>query len=1135
MFTYRVATLIRITIIAAALAGFMPKASADPPAELDLLLLGDTDSPALVELMQRHRIHVAPAEDPQQALNKLNDVDALLVDVVGLDEASRPSADAIIELAHRTGVTVVAARASSTDMARWVGLGIESDLVVLGLSADGRTPKLEIIVPAGAMQRGDGTFPTEVRIEHTEEMIRSNAVARFLKTTGPQRINYKAWFLGGDILHWTPSGNPGGSNQQASVNISYQVELVANSELNQQPNARYLKIATLGTGMNPGNLPSTSSQDDNRERGWYQEQLNIEMKSDGTPGISLIAAAPSTTESYSTYSETTGWEVGVDSGGEFGLSYGQSQTSSTTFGNFRVDYTGPGNTARWRYSMDSTGGSAQYPYDEPFDLIFEHLLDCGFGTCLREVNEKAVSTIGLTAEAVWRADLDFDETVGFHMWHSQALKFIRYDRTECPFFCYDYYEQFADSSSQGFRLDVDFSQVHPYGPDADSDGIPDYMEGIDDLDGDGSNNSEDLDADGDGLADAQEWIDDPDDDLKPNYLDTDSDNDNFLDSQELAAGTDPYSALSRPDIAMANLALGRASTGGGTVVSLPPALVDPIVIVGPPSNTDPAPGVLRISEVTPTQFSADFQEWPSEDGNHGSEDFSWLAIEPGRYATTYGSIWEAGRTDVIGSASWTQVNFTAPLPDVPIVLVSIQTNTAGQALAARVRNVSTDGFEVAMFTEEASAPVTATETVAYFVVNSPSGSDGVVIDGETVPTLVQQFAADHRETPLLSSFIRIAEEASADSETEHGLEAIAAFALGTEIFVQDQSAADLDPMSIRWDPPRYGAGFEVGLVRGVRRAPGLTVPYSRSFSEPIVVAYPDDPSDNVEGVVRVKPVHRTANLQRFQTEGGFGIHFQLFPNDTPNWFDECYNFPDPPRDIRYVVAESGSGQVGGLQWEAGSIYTDRYAGLDQWEPIFFQAGFTESPSVFSDAQNERCGDILGGAHSNVSATGLDVSIDYLSQDCAYCTLQYDPDELWYEVGWMAIQSGVGATVDDRLIRVTADTIEIAYGETAPEPATARFTWSPLNPQPGEPVQFTDTSTGVVSQWSWNFGDGGSSTEQNPVHIFDGSGTFVVLQAVSGNLGVDTTTSAVVVGGASPVIFSDNFETGGAGSWSTVVD
>jgi PKD repeat protein len=41
------------------------------------------------------------------------------------------------------------------------------------------------------------------------------------------------------------------------------------------------------------------------------------------------------------------------------------------------------------------------------------------------------------------------------------------------------------------------------------------------------------------------------------------------------------------------------------------------------------------------------------------------------------------------------------------------------------------------------------------------------------------------------------------------------------------------------------------------------------------------------------------------------------------------------------------------------------------------------------------------------------------------------------------------------------------------------------------VQFTDTSTNSPTSWDWNFGDGNSSTEQNPVHVFSINGTYNV--------------------------------------------
>jgi gliding motility-associated-like protein len=40
-----------------------------------------------------------------------------------------------------------------------------------------------------------------------------------------------------------------------------------------------------------------------------------------------------------------------------------------------------------------------------------------------------------------------------------------------------------------------------------------------------------------------------------------------------------------------------------------------------------------------------------------------------------------------------------------------------------------------------------------------------------------------------------------------------------------------------------------------------------------------------------------------------------------------------------------------------------------------------------------------------------------------------------------------------------------------------------------PVTFTDLTTGTVTSWLWLFGDGGSSTEQNPIHVYEDTGYF----------------------------------------------
>ncbi|PKL58732.1 MAG: hypothetical protein CVV33_10370, partial [Methanomicrobiales archaeon HGW-Methanomicrobiales-4] len=62
---------------------------------------------------------------------------------------------------------------------------------------------------------------------------------------------------------------------------------------------------------------------------------------------------------------------------------------------------------------------------------------------------------------------------------------------------------------------------------------------------------------------------------------------------------------------------------------------------------------------------------------------------------------------------------------------------------------------------------------------------------------------------------------------------------------------------------------------------------------------------------------------------------------------------------------------------------------------------------------------------------------------------------------------------------------------APEPVQASFTVSPESGSSPLVVTFTDTSKGSLTGWAWTFGDGGSSSEQNPVHTFTSPGAFEV--------------------------------------------
>jgi len=69
------------------------------------------------------------------------------------------------------------------------------------------------------------------------------------------------------------------------------------------------------------------------------------------------------------------------------------------------------------------------------------------------------------------------------------------------------------------------------------------------------------------------------------------------------------------------------------------------------------------------------------------------------------------------------------------------------------------------------------------------------------------------------------------------------------------------------------------------------------------------------------------------------------------------------------------------------------------------------------------------------------------------------------------------------------------------------------------VYFTDASTissGSITGWSWNFGDAGSSTLQNPAHSYTAAGTYTVTLIVISNFGCSDTITQVVTVQPSPL-------------------
>ncbi|PHR49934.1 MAG: hypothetical protein COA32_02030 [Fluviicola sp.] len=134
----------------------------------------------------------------------------------------------------------------------------------------------------------------------------------------------------------------------------------------------------------------------------------------------------------------------------------------------------------------------------------------------------------------------------------------------------------------------------------------------------------------------------------------------------------------------------------------------------------------------------------------------------------------------------------------------------------------------------------------------------------------------------------------------------------------------------------------------------------------------------------------------------------------------------------------------------------------------------------------------------------------------------------YEVTLTATNS------DGNDIEVKTDYIEVSE----PVAPIADFTVSNTNPSAGATVQFTDLTLNNPSSWSWNFGDGNTSSLQNPTYAYASPGTFTVSLTASNAYGSDEeikidyinvlnggTTSVVIATGDDDV---EEFRSGNAG-------
>lgn len=187
-----------------------------------------------------------------------------------------------------------------------------------------------------------------------------------------------------------------------------------------------------------------------------------------------------------------------------------------------------------------------------------------------------------------------------------------------------------------------------------------------------------------------------------------------------------------------NLSYGNVSWN--SVFFNKPYTAVPAIILGSPTNQNS--GILmnpRVRMVSYTsRFNVQLAPWAYQNISSllREEKVSYFITPFGNF--DFGGLKaEANRVQVDGN--WTPVTFTTAFETVPVVFVSTLNSSTVHPLAARVRNVTTTGFEVKLQKESAVKTAISKESVAYFAVTQGTGTvnNQKMIVGKTADNVIK--------------------------------------------------------------------------------------------------------------------------------------------------------------------------------------------------------------------------------------------------------------------------------------------------------------------------------------------------------------------------------------------------------------
>ncbi|HFD11310.1 MAG TPA: hypothetical protein ENJ32_02400 [Crenotrichaceae bacterium] len=223
-----------------------------------------------------------------------------------------------------------------------------------------------------------------------------------------------------------------------------------------------------------------------------------------------------------------------------------------------------------------------------------------------------------------------------------------------------------------------------------------------------------------------------------------------------------------------------------------------VMFYSAPSSVGGQGGVVRMrgGSANP-EFK--FQEWSNLDGQHVNEQIHFVTLSTGRWQFGESEL-EVGTTELSGTERWITVNFSKPFTTPPQVILALQTANGGDAVSARVRNITASSMQIQLVEEDSKKfSGHVTEVVGYLLIESPANNFDVG-SGFNVKLLSKEnpFNINHNWTTVAPGYqLRLEEDQTTDNEKFHIPELVHAVKIGSTYLSQMVSDNGADNAVLR--------------------------------------------------------------------------------------------------------------------------------------------------------------------------------------------------------------------------------------------------------------------------------------------------------------------------------------------------